>query len=151
MLKSLFDIICLSLTTGLYAWQLTLGRGLRGMIGSLTMQSFFLVWLYYLLTVLGIKKKGWLCRDALFEVALVMQMFVTPGYWLLVHRQKVLAEGYSDSFIYWSIFLHSLPLMFLTLSQLIQPVTFRNRLLPLSLFVFCVGFPINYSTYMLNV
>lgn len=143
----LLNRVCLALLVGLYGWSMRFNLEVRVRIGTLTMQSYMVVLLFYLLAVLGIRKRGPICRDGIFELALILQIFVTVGYWLMVHRQLILSSGFSQEVIIWNIFIHILPLLCLTGTQLLEPVAFKNRLVPLAFFVFGLAFPLNYGTF----
>lgn len=83
---AIIGIILLSLG---YVWWFSFSNSYHMLVKYLTMQSYFVAWLYFLLLALGTRS------DRLFSLNFALQIMVTGGYWLLIHRHLVETKTFS--------------------------------------------------------
>ena len=131
------------LTAG-YIWHFLENSDIHQFFKYFTMQGYFLMWLFYLLEILGRKSLFIMSRDALFELCLIQQMMFCPLYWLLVHPYVAIGN-FTPSFINWCIIYHTAPLLLLMAQLYFEGVEIKFRWGVCLLYLCLVGVPINYG------
>ena len=84
-----FHQLSLALMSIGYLWLWCFNRNPHVLVKFMTMQAYFLAWLYFLL--LALRKNNILgySIERLFELNFVLQLFVTPAYWAMIHTPMV--------------------------------------------------------------
>lgn len=58
------------------------------------MEAYFLVWLYFLLLTINKNSILGYNIERLFELNFVLQLFVTPIYWSLIHGSMIASKKF---------------------------------------------------------
>ena len=133
----------------LYLW--TFNRDPNVLVKFFTMQSYFLTWFFYLLSILRRTMLWKISREGIFELCLIQQILIFPNYFILVHGPMVDSGRFPQYEVNWNIAIHIYPLVLLLLQLYFEPsikILFRWHYLAVY-FLFSV--PINYCTSIINV
>lgn len=72
-----------------YLWLWYFNRNPHVLLKFITMEAYFLTWVYFFLLVLERKEVLGYSMERLFELNFTLQMLVTPAYWALIHGPMV--------------------------------------------------------------
>lgn len=89
--SQIFNILGAVLLSLGYVWWFTFDSNYHLLVKYLTMQSYFTCWVYFLLLAIGLRS------PRLFSLNFALQVMVTAGYWLLIHRYLVESKTLSGS------------------------------------------------------
>ena len=128
-----------------YLWLMSFNQDPYAYVKSFTMHSYFLIWLFYLLSILNIKSLKIISREALFEITLVQQLLFTPIYWTLLHSHLLNLPQILQTRIYWNIYVHSVPLVLLLTQLYFEPIELAFRWKTGLAYGLLVGIPANYG------
>ena len=129
----------------------TFNRDPNAVVKSFTMQGYFCIWIFYLLSILKKSMLWKIPREGIFEFCLAQQMLFTPNYWILVHGPLVQSGKFSQININWNIVIHIVPLLLLLFQLYFEPtlkILFRWHYHIMYCFI---SVPINYCTYIINL
>jgi hypothetical protein len=96
-MKDKWKYVSLFLLTIGYIWLFSFKFDLHICIKSLSLQAYFLVWLYFLLLVLNFTSVFNFSIERLFELVLVLQVIVTPLYWIVIHGPMVESKKFTSN------------------------------------------------------
>lgn len=149
-----FHKLALGLMTIGYIWLWFFNRNPHVLIKFLTMQSYFLVWLYFLMQTLNKNDISGYSMDRLFENNFVFQVFmVTPAYWVLIHGPMVDSKRfpckYYVSVVYqvlWNAYVHIVPVILIVTEFFWSKKQFqKDNWKDTACFYFLFAWPINLS------